>query len=299
LIARGTGDYTSSVFNEAITILGKQYASAADDHREFFRECLANLFQADFAHHLLGPLEGDHDHRQQRDTLAQLLEIIGPSIIPLLLDKLENEQNLKGRKRLLALLRDCGNAVVPLAIQRLRHAQWYVVRNMLLLLRDLVAVEAVPEIVRCLQHPSAQVRLAAFQTLGTLAPSSDAFLQALKRGLDDDDPKVFRATITQLVSSPNQASLQLAGKLLSGDPTGKHRERQVALLRVIEQTGTSALLPLVNAVRRHHLLRFWSWRKTRVVRSAAARALEAIRTREGSPTPSAPQSTNVSPQDPV
>jgi HEAT repeat protein len=287
------------VFNEAITILGKRYASAADDQREFFRECVANLFQADFAHHLLGPLEGNHDHRQQRDALAQLLEIVGPSIIPLLLDKLENEQNLKARKRLLAVLRDCGNAVVPLAIQRLRHPQWYVVRNMVLLLRDLVAVEAVPEIVRCLQHQSGQVRLAAFQTLGTLAPSGEAFLQALRRGLDDDDPKVFRAAITQLVSSPNQASLQLAGKLLSGDPTGKQRERQVALLRVIEQTGTAAMVPLVNSVMRYHLLRFWSWQKTRTVRSAAARALNAIRARQGSSTSSAHQTTNVGPQDPV
>lgn len=299
LIARGTGDHTSSVFNEAIAILGKRYASAADDQREFFRECVANLFQADFAHHLLGPLDGDHDHRQQRDALAQLLEIVGPSIVPLLLDKLESEQNLKARKRLLALLRDCGNAVVPLAIQRLRHAQWYVVRNMLLLLRDLVAMEAVPEVVRCLQHQSGQVRLAAFQTLGTLAPSSDAFLQALKRGLDDDDPKVFRAAITHLVSSPDQASLQLASKLLSQDSTGKYRERQVALLRVIEQTGTSAMLPLVNTVMRYHLLRFWSWRKTRTVRSAAARALGAIRAREESSTRPAHQSANVSPQDPV
>ncbi|MEW6684231.1 MAG: HEAT repeat domain-containing protein [Nitrospirota bacterium] len=280
LIARGTGDHASSVFNEAITILGKRYASAADDQREFFRECVVTLFQADFAHHLLGPLEGGADHRQQRDVLAQLLEIVGPSIIPLLLDKLESEQNLKARKRLLALLRDCGDAVVPLATERLRHAQWYVVRNMLLLLRDLVAVQAVPEVTRCLQHQSAQVRLAAFQTLGTLAPRGHAFLQALRGALDDDDPKVFRAAVTHLVSSPDEASLQLASDRLLQDSSGRQRERQIALLRVIEQTGTSVMVPLLNAVTRHHLFRFWSWRKTRALRSAATRALAAIRGRE-------------------
>ncbi len=287
-IARGIGDHTSSVFNGAIAILGKRYAAAADDQREFFRTCVANLFQADFTLHLLGPLEAGHDYRQQREVLAELLEIIGPSIIPLLLDALESEQNLKARKRLLAMLRDCGDAVVPLAIQRLLHAQWYVVRNMLLLLRDLVAVKAIPDIVRCLQHASPQVRLAAFQTLGALAPDSDGFLKALKRALDDDDPKVFRAAVTQIVSAPTHASLELAGGLLVGHPGGKRGAQQVALLRVIEQIGTSAMLPLLTSVTRHHLLRFWTWRKTRSIRSAAARALTAIRKREGTRADSSP-----------
>ncbi len=284
LIARGAGDHVSSVFSEAIAILGKRYASAEDDQRQFFRECVRNLFQPDFAHHLLGPLESD---QRQREALAQLLEMVGPGILPLLLDKLENEQNLKARKRLLALLCDCGDAVVPLAIERLRHAQWYVVRNMVLLLRDLVAVPAVPEIARCLQHASAQVRLAAFQALGTLAPNGDTFLKALKRALDDDDPKVFRAAVTQIVATPTQASMELADRLLLADPSGTRGAQQVALLRVIEQIGTSAMLPLLNSVTRYHLLRFWSWRKTRFVRSAAARALTAIRKREEAHTEAA------------
>ncbi len=299
LITRGIGEHTSSVFNDAIAILGKRYASAADDQREFFRTCVGNLFQADLVHHLLGPLEAGHDHQQQREALAQLLEIVGPSIIPLLLDKLETEPNLKVRKRLLALLRDCGDAVVPPAIQRLQHAQWYVVRNMLLLLRDLVAVQAIPEIVRCLQHASAQVRLATFQTLGTLDPNGDGFLQALKHGLDDDDPKVFRAAVTHLVATPDQGSLQLAGRLLFADSSGQRGGRQVALLRVIEQTGNATILPLVNAVARHHMLRFWWWGKTRAVRSAAARASAAIRARNGSSAGSSQGASHVGPQDPV
>jgi hypothetical protein len=168
LIARGAGDYVSYIFTEAIAILGKRSASAEDDQRQFLHECCRTLFQPDFAHHLLGPLEGDHDHRQQREALAQLLQIVGPSVITLLIDKLEIEQNIKARKRLLALLRDCGDAVVPLAIQRLRHARWYVVRNMLLLLETSWRCRR-SQIMRCLQHESAQVRLAAFQSLAALA----------------------------------------------------------------------------------------------------------------------------------
>jgi hypothetical protein len=286
LIARGIGDSTSSVFNEAITILGNRYASAGDDQREYFRECVGKLFRPELAHHLLGPTETSDDQRQ-REALTRLLDIVGPSIIPLLLDKLETEQNLKARKRLLSLLRDCGNAVVPLAIQRLNHPQWFVVRNMLLLLRDLLAVQAIPEIVRCLRHASAQVRLAAFQTLGTLAPSGDEFLQALKRALDDDDPKVFRAAVTQLVSTPDPASMALASRLLLDPSSGRRAAQQVALLRVIEQIGTPAMLPLLSSVTRHHLLRFWTWRRTRLVRSTATRALAAIRKREGARTNSA------------
>jgi HEAT repeat protein len=291
LIARGIGDGTSTVFNEAIAILGNRYATAADDEREYFRECVGTLFRPDLVHYLLGPTDSGQDPRQ-REAFTRLLEIIGPGLIPLLLDKLETEQNLKARKRLLGLLRDCGDAVVPPAIQRLRHPQWYVVRNMLLLLRDLVAVQAVPEIVRCLQHPSAQVRLAAFQTLGVLAPSGDTFLKALKQALDDDDPKVFRAAVTQIVSTPNPASIELAGRLLVGHSGGKRGAQQLALLRVIEQIGTSAMLPLLTSVARHHLLRFWTWRQTRSVRSAASRALGAIRRREASRAGSAARETS-------
>jgi hypothetical protein len=285
LIGRGIGDTTSSVFNEAIAILGHRYASAPEDQREYYRECVGTLFRPELVHHLVGPSDAGHD-RRQREALAQLLDIIGPSIIPLLLDKLESEQNLKARKRLLSLLRDCGDAVIPLATQRLRHAQWYVVRNMVLLLRDLVAVQAVPEIVRCLQHASAQVRLAAFQTLGVLAPNGDTFLKALKQALDDTDSKVFRAAVTQIASTPTPASMELAGRLLLDHSGGKRGAQQIALLRVIEQVGTSAMAPLLTSVARHHLLRFWSWRKTRSVRSAAARALTAIRRREETRTDS-------------
>ncbi len=290
LIARGIGDSTSSVFNEAIAILGHRYASAPDDQREYYRECVGALFRPELVHHLVGPADAGRD-RRQREALAQLLDIIGPSVIPLLLDKLESEQNLKARKRLLSLLRDCGAAVIPPAIQRLRHAQWYVVRNMVLLLRDLVAVQAVPEIVRCLQHASAQVRLAAFQTLGVLAPNGDTFLKALKQALDDADSKVFRAAVTQIASTPTPASMELAGRLLLDHSGGKRGAQQIALLRVIEQVGTSAMVPLLTSVARHHLLRFWSWRKTRSVRSAAARALTAIRRREETRTNSVRESS--------
>jgi len=118
------------------------------------------------------------------------------------------------------------------------------------------------------------------QTLGSLAPRTDVFLLALKHAMDDRDPKVFRAALTHLVSSPDQASLHLAGKLLLQDSSAKQRERQLAVLRVIEQAGTSAMVPVLQALIRHHLFRFWSWRKTRALRSSAARALAAIRKRE-------------------
>jgi HEAT repeat protein len=187
------------------------------------------------------------------------------------------------RKRLLAILRDCGEAVVPLATQRLAHEQWYVVRNMLSLLRDLRAVTAVPAIGRCLTHSSSQVRLAAFQTLSALAPQATEFSGALKQALDDDDPKVFRSAVTHLVSSRDDASLQSAAQLLLADAGGARRDRQVAVLNAIGQAGNTALVPLLVAMQRRHLLRFWTWKSTRVVRIAVNRALASIRARGGVP----------------
>ncbi|MFZ5861558.1 MAG: HEAT repeat domain-containing protein [Nitrospirota bacterium] len=281
LLIHSLAERAAGVFNDAIAILAARYGSAADAQRPFLQDCIRELLQREFLPHLLAAAD-PADEQRQRDALAQMIHIVGPSVIPLLLDKLEDEQNLKMRKRLLTILRDCGDAVVPLAIGRLAHAQWYVVRNMLSLLRDLRAVPAVPAIAKCLAHTSSQVRLAAFQTLGALAPQAAEFIGALKRALDDDDPKVFRAALTHLVSSHDTASLQLAARLLLDD-AGARRERQVAAINAIGQAGNTALVPLLLAVQRRHLLRFWTWRTTSAVRTAVNRALITIRARGGAP----------------
>jgi HEAT repeat protein len=127
------------------------------------------------------------------------------------------------------------------------------------------------------------VRLAAFQTLGALAPQAAEFIGALKRALEDDDPKVFRAAVTHLVSTRDAGSLQLAAKLLLEDARGARRDRQVAVLNAIGQAGNTALVPLLLTIQRRHLLRFWTWRTTRVVRMAVNRALVTIRSRGGAP----------------
>ncbi|HET8760914.1 MAG TPA: HEAT repeat domain-containing protein [Nitrospiria bacterium] len=282
LLIHGIGEHTASVFSDALTILATRYGTGQDSERDFIQECIRDLAQREFLAHLLGSGEHGNDQRQ-RDALARMIQIVGPTMIPLLLDKLEDEENLKARKRLLTLLLDCGNAVVPLAVQRLGHAQWYVVRNMLSLLRDLRAVSAVPDIVRCLGHASSQVRLAAFQTLGALAPQTADFLNALKQALDDRDPKVFRAAVTHIVSSRDAGTLELAARLLLEDSRGSRGERQVAVLNAIGQAGNEELAPLLMRIQRRHLLRFWTWRKTRAVRMAANRALATIRTRGGAP----------------
>jgi hypothetical protein len=276
LLVHGLGERTASIFNDALAVLATRYGSAQGDQRVFFQACIRSFVQREFLTHLLGA-------QDQGDTIAQMIQIVGPSMVPLLLDKLEDEQNLKTRKRLLAILRGCGEMVIPLAIQRLGHAQWYVVRNMLSLLRDLRAEAAVPEVARCLNHASSQVRLVAFQTLGALAPQTEEFLTALRHTLDDDDPKVFRAAVTHIVTSRDAGSLQLAARVLLEDPRGKHGERQIAVLDAIGQAGSAELAPLLLTIQRRHLLRFWTWRKTRTVRMAVRQALGAIRTRGGSP----------------
>ncbi len=282
LLIHGLAERTAGVFNDAIRVLAARYGAATDSEKPFLQDCIGELMQREFLSHLLA-VNDPSDEQRQRDALAQMMHIVGPSMIPLLLDKLEEEQNLKMRKRLLAILRDCGDAVVPLATQRLAHAQWYVVRNMLSLLRDLRAVTAVPSIGQCLTHSSSQVRLAAFQTLSALAPQAAEFIGALKRALDDDDPKVFRAAVAHLVSSRDDASLQLAARLLLEDAGGARRDRQVAVLNAIGQAGNTALVPLLVTMQRRHLLRFWTWRTTRVVRMAVNRALVTIRARGGVP----------------
>ena len=279
LLVGPAGERTPALFTHALSALSAQCASASEERRAFFRERIQEFFQPEMVGHLLAaldPMKQDYDP----EVLNQVVRAAGSGIVSVLLDRLEAEENLTARRRLLGLLQKCGSVVAPLALQRLAHPQWYVVRNMLLLLRELQTEEAVSQVASCVAHTSPQVRLAAFQALGVLAPRTDVFSHALEQALNDDDPKVFRAAISHLATTSDPHAVDLAGRLLAKDASGKHQERQVAVLAAIGQIGTAPLVPLLIAVQRRCLWRFWAWRKTRVVRTAAREALAKVRSRE-------------------
>ena len=280
LLAGGLHERTQSILTDTMTILASRYAGASESQREFFRQQIQNFFHPALIAHLLQPAEAGNEERR-KEALARLMEVVGPGIIPLLLDTLEVEEKIAVRKRLLVLLRECGAAVVPFALQRLQHPQWFVVRNMLLLLRELQAAGAETEIARCARHASPKVRLTALQTLGELGSTTDVYFQALEQALGDDDPKVFRAAVSSVVSSADPRAAALAYRILTEDPSAERRARQVAVLQAIGQVGTAALIPLLMTIRQRYALRFWTWQRTRAVRVAAKRALDTIRSRQG------------------
>ncbi|MBI3607343.1 MAG: HEAT repeat domain-containing protein [Nitrospirae bacterium] len=280
LLAGGLHERTQSILTDTMAILASRYAGAPESQREFFRQQIQNFFHPELITHLLQPAEAGNEERR-KEALARLMEVVGPGIIPLLLDTLEVEEKIAVRKRLLVLLRECGAAVVPFALQRLQHPQWFVVRNMLLLLRELHAAGAEAEIARCAGHASPKVRLTALQTLSELGSTTDVYFQALEQALGDDDPKVFRAAVSSIVSSADPRAAALAYRTLTEDPSAERRARQVAVLRAIGQVGTAALIPLLMTIRQRYALRFWTWQRTRAVRVAAKHALDTIRSRQG------------------
>jgi hypothetical protein len=280
LLAGGLHERTQSILTDTMAILASRYAGAPESQREFFRQQIQNFFHPELITHLLQPAEAGNEERR-KEALARLMEVVGPGIIPLLLDTLEVEEKIAVRKRLLVLLRECGAAVVPFALQRLQHPQWFVVRNMLLLLRELQAVGAETEIARCARHASPKVRLTALQALGELGSTTDVYFQALEQALGDDDPKVFRAAVSSIVSSADPRAAALAYRILTEDPSAERRARQVAVLQAIGQVGTAALIPLLMTIRQRYALRFWTWQRTRAVRVAAKHALDTIRSRQG------------------
>ena len=280
LLAGGLHERTQSILTDTMAILASRYAGAPESQREFFRQQIQNFFHPELITHLLQPAEAG-DEERRKEALARLMEVVGPGIIPLLLDTLEVEEKIAVRKRLLVLLRECGAAVVPFALQRLQHPQWFVVRNMLLLVRELQAAGAETEIARCARHASPKVRLTALQTLGELGSTTDVYFQALEQALGDDDPKVFRAAVSSIVSSADPRAAALAYRILTEDPSAERRARQVAVLQAIGQVGTAALIPLLMTIRQRYALRFWTWQRTRAVRIAAKHALDTLRSRHG------------------
>jgi hypothetical protein len=175
------------------------------------------------------------------ELVPLLVERMGPTAVPHLLDVLARTENRRMRFRLLDLLGKVGHAVARDATALLADGRWYVVRNMLLLLRRVGDERSIPAVRRCVEHPDLRVRLEAIHTL--FAFDREVPRGLLRRALHDPDLRQA------------EAAMELAGKygiaeavepivdyLRAWDPFGKRRAVRLKGIRALAAIGNPAAL---------------------------------------------------------
>jgi len=130
---------------------------------------------------------------------SQIIFQVGPDAIPELIDMLKKEDAAGVR---LACLQTLAMVGPP-------------------------AKDAVSELIKTLDDPSARVRMTAARALGNIGPDAKAAEKALTKATKDTDGNVqsiANAALAQIRAEPNQKNFEVKGVLTPGDPFDKVRQ---------------------------------------------------------------------------
>jgi len=188
-------------------------------------------------------------------AIPTLVDRLGPSVVPHLLDVLARTENRRTRFRLLDLLALLGPVVSRDATALLSDPRWYVVRNMLLLLRRVGDARSAPSVRRCVDHPDLRVRLEAIHAL--FAFDRDVPRELLRRALQDRDPRQAEAAV-ELAGKYGitEAVEPIVESLRAWDPLGRRRGVRLKAIRALAAIGDPrALAGLRSFHSRFQLLR--------------------------------------------
>jgi len=147
-------DTYNTLITQVLTGRFKDAASSIVDYFFHSEDCIARLVEA---FRLWG--------RKDRDGAIRLARALRRSVIPPLLDVLEEEKDASMRKFLISMLEAMGSDVIPLAVQRLSDDRWYVVRNMICIIRDCHGEAQVDKVRKFLRNENINVSMEALRTL--------------------------------------------------------------------------------------------------------------------------------------
>ena len=100
----------------------------------------------------------------KRQEIFELILEVGAPFVPLLLDRLGEEQDRSVRSRYLKLLGDMGPIIRQDVLSRLHDERWHMVRNLIVLLRGLADPALMDIMEPLLRHPHERVRQEALKT---------------------------------------------------------------------------------------------------------------------------------------
>jgi hypothetical protein len=179
------------------------------------------------------------------DDVRQLVGRLGDAMVRRLLVALGEEEERSRRRLLFDLLSTMSKEVAGEARRLLADERWYVVRNMVALLRAAGDRDAADDLLVCLSHADARVRLEALHTLSDLGvglprPQLDALLA-------DPDPKVAARAVQVAGQHGGAATVdRLLDVVTPLDPLGRHRDLRVRSLLALGAIGDAGVLPRIK-----------------------------------------------------
>lgn len=275
LLIQGIGDDTLEVLMDTIQVLLKNFGTTRPACKPFWRAQLLKMLSPEIVLKMLKVRETLGSRADL--VLNSLVSIAGDDFFRVVLHVLEVEKHLSTRKQALRFLIACGPDVIPLTVSQLKNPEWFIVRNMLVILKDVHAVDEVLEIIPFVKHKVEQVRLAALQALGTIAPETDLLLDALGITLRDRDENVSKAAISMLIASRHsKASALVINFFLEAEDKGKWRGHQLLLLKEMGKSGSRTWLPTLLQFRKGFFFMLLHWGQRREIQSAIRKAITEI-----------------------
>jgi HEAT repeat protein len=125
---------------------------------------------------------------------ANLIQSLGPDVIPGLMDIFSRDESLGGRRVLFNLLCLFGEPAIGEAQKRLGDPRAYYVRNLLIFIRRAGTVASIPHIKPLLQHKELSVRMEALSTL--LRFKDPGSVKFLRDAILSDDPDVASQAVS-------------------------------------------------------------------------------------------------------
>ena len=211
------------------------------------------------------------DDTNSRQKAAEVLGSLGPAAIPLLVNVIKQERDVRIRQVAASLMADIGP---PAAKQLKRELMLEVTieqRFRILEVMDTVTHVVKDELVYCLGDGAARIRLAACQLAERIG--DPAFIEIFAPHTESPDIDVAKAAIRCLA---NLGSVEASKILAEALRTSAGSDHAVACAKALGQIGDPTAIPALVGVLSKKKYLFFGWRWDGQVRATAAMALGEI-----------------------
>lgn len=205
----------------------------------------------------------------------RLLDVLGPLVIPPLLEQLANEPDMAQRKSMVDLL-----SILALKhVNSLGHAvsdpRWYVVRNVVNILGNTRSSAALPYLERTLRHPEPRVRR---ETIRSLSHIPDRLsIEMMVAALTDDDAQNVQLAARYLGRSGERRAASALEEVARGDGRGnRDTGPRVEAIEALGRLGAREAVPTLEALAGKRAV--FRQSQTRELRAAAEAAIAHIAT---------------------
>ncbi len=187
--------------------------------------------------------------KEKQFYVKRIIQLIGPSCIEPLLDRLTEEESKTLRLFYLDLLKDFGGAVKDHVIRRLNDKRWYVVRNLLVILNQLSDPSVLSSISGLLGHPDARVRHEALRTFLSFGdPRAD---DILLREMDSGDlDRSLKAISLAGMTHNKKVFEKVVGFLRKKGLSKTDVELKRASIHILAEIGNPSVLPILQKILR-------------------------------------------------